>query len=312
MPPFLKGLVFLTYVANAGTGTGLGAVSFLKNNGALDSQALGFSRDASVRSVFSVFKGSGFLLTDTQTYKLHRLSNENPSDSLLLKDHGQIDYLGTVRVNGNAGPPLADAMPTSLRNGFNLVSLIGNGAALELDSFNKDRTFHAGNQAHAETILFDTVIDDSRRQQIESYLARKWFGEGTGLGNLLPTTALSLSNGGTLDLSGVNFQTFASISSTDGAGSKILVGVAALTVGDSTSTTFDGTVSGFGRLQKQGNGTLTLTGSNNYTGTTTINAGTLEIGDAGKSGTLGSGNVIIASGAILENQSQQRLQHRVG
>ena len=51
---------------------------------------------------------------------------------------------------------------------------------------------------------------------------------------------------------------------------------------------------------KQGNGIMTLSGANNYTGATTINAGTLQIGDAGTSGTLGSGNVIIASGAILE------------
>ena len=47
-------------------------------------------------------------------------------------------------------------------------------------------------------------------------------------------------------------------------------------------------------------GTLTLTGANNYTGATTINAGTLQIGNGGTTGTLGSGNVTIASGATLE------------
>ena len=53
-----------TYLANAGTGTGLGAVNFLGNNNATDSQALKFARATDVRSVLSVFKGSSFLMTD--------------------------------------------------------------------------------------------------------------------------------------------------------------------------------------------------------------------------------------------------------
>ncbi|GAA4333549.1 hypothetical protein GCM10023165_08770 [Variovorax defluvii] len=48
-----------------------------------------------------------------------------------------------------------------------------------------------------------------------------------------------------------------------------------------------------------GNGWLVLTGNNTYSGTTTINAGLLQIGAAGTSGTLGSGAVSIAEGAAL-------------
>ena len=61
-----------TFIANAGTGTGLGAISFLGNTNANDSQALSFSRDTNVRSVFSIFKGSSFLATDSSNYSLHR------------------------------------------------------------------------------------------------------------------------------------------------------------------------------------------------------------------------------------------------
>ena len=53
------------------------------------------------------------------------------------------------------------------------------------------------------------------------------------------------------------------------------------------------------RLTKIGSGTQTLTGANHYSGVTTINGGTLEIGDGGTTGTLGSGAVTIASGATL-------------
>ena len=56
-------------------------------------------------------------------------------------------------------------------------------------------------------------------------------------------------------------------------------------------------ISGTGALSKLGGGTTTLTGANSYSGTTTILAGTLQIGDGGTSGTLGTGSVV--NNAIL-------------
>ena len=54
--------------------------------------------------------------------------------------------------------------------------------------------------------------------------------------------------------------------------------------------------SGVGNLYKDGTATLTLSGVNSYTGTTTINAGTLT---CQSSGALGSGAVVVVSGARL-------------
>ena len=45
-------------------------------------------------------------------------------------------------------------------------------------------------------------------------------------------------------------------------------------------------------LAKAGAGTLVLTGANAYEGATLVSAGTLQIGDGGENGTLGSGRVI--------------------
>ena len=49
----------------------------------------------------------------------------------------------------------------------------------------------------------------------------------------------------------------------------------------SDSLTVSNAISGTGNLTQAGAGTLILTGNNGYTGTTTINAGTLQIGSAG-------------------------------
>lgn len=57
-------------------------------------------------------------------------------------------------------------------------------------------------------------------------------------------------------------------------------------------------------LEKIGAGTLVLTGTNTYTGTTTISAGTLQIGNGGTSGSLASGS--IANGtALIFNRSDE-------
>ncbi|WP_230979579.1 autotransporter outer membrane beta-barrel domain-containing protein [Steroidobacter gossypii] len=55
-----------------------------------------------------------------------------------------------------------------------------------------------------------------------------------------------------------------------------------------------------GGLTKLGAGTLTLTANNTYTGSTTISAGTLEVGNGGTTGTLGNGaQADVAGGATL-------------
>jgi len=63
---------------------------------------------------------------------------------------------------------------------------------------------------------------------------------------------------------------------------------------------FSGAISGNGGITRSGiYGTLILSGDNSYTGTTTISAGTLQVGNDGATGTLGLGPVSIASGATL-------------
>lgn len=71
----------------------------------------------------------------------------------------------------------------------------------------------------------------------------------------------------------------------------------ALTVGgNNTSTTYSGALSGGGSLNKIGTGTLTLSGTETYTGNTTVSGGRLALTTA----FLASTNIIVGHGATLD------------
>jgi fibronectin-binding autotransporter adhesin len=108
-----------------------------------------------------------------------------------------------------------------------------------------------------------------------------------------PNSAFTVD--GILDLGGFS-NTVASLAGTGTVTNGIsplgdpVVGPAVLTAGgDGTSTVFSGVLrNGVGSLglEKVGGGTLTLTGTNTYTGGTTVTAGTLQIGNAAASGSI--------------------------
>jgi autotransporter-associated beta strand protein len=112
-------------------------------------------------------------------------------------------------------------------------------------------------------------------------------------GDLLPPTGAVVDNA-TLDISSGGNQTIGGLS---GSGT-VNVGKNQLTVDTANSTTFTGTINDFGNggsLAKQGTGTLTLTGTNVYSGGTFFNAGILAVnGDAN----LGTGPLTFNGGTL--------------
>lgn len=65
----------------------------------------------------------------------------------------------------------------------------------------------------------------------------------------------------------------------------------ALVLNRTDTLTISGSIAGSGTVSQLGTGTVILTGTNSYSGLTTISNGTLQIGNGGKTGTLGTGEV---------------------
>ena len=115
-----------------------------------------------------------------------------------------------------------------------------------------------------------------------------------GAGTLTLTGANTYSGGTTI--SGGTLQ----IGSGGNTGSIVgdIVNNAALTFNRSDDLTFSGAISGTGSLTKIGAGTLTLSGTNGYSGATTISSGTLQ---AGATNAFSSASAhTVASGAFLD------------
>jgi len=74
------------------------------------------------------------------------------------------------------------------------------------------------------------------------------------------------------------------------------------------TTTFSSAFTSSGSIIKQGAGTLVLLGNNTSTGATTINAGTLQLGNGGTSGALSTSSAITNNGALVFNRSDTLAQ----
>jgi len=113
------------------------------------------------------------------------------------------------------------------------------------------------------------------------------------------TSAVVLANvaSATLDLNGTN-ETIGTLSGGGGAGGDVTLGAGTLTITQAADTTYAGTISGSGGITKTGANTLTLSRGNIYSGTTTIQAGTLSVANAAGLGTTAGGTTVDAGGTL--------------
>jgi autotransporter-associated beta strand protein len=118
--------------------------------------------------------------------------------------------------------------------------------------------------------------------------------DGTGL--LILSNAANSFGGLQINAGQVTLQTNATVTGLSGSGGSLALSGGTLTVNASADSSFGGGVSGSGNLTKSGNGVLTLSASNTYSGGTTLSAGTLR---AGNDGALGTGALSMAGGTVF-------------
>ena len=285
-----------SFVANALNG--LGAVAFTGTS-ATTSQSLSFSRDSSIRTVFSIFRGASFLITDTVACHFHRPNDTDAAVPLWapVANAWNSPYVlnGKTWVNGTQVDGSNFPLPTTLNNGFNQITVATTGPT-QADGFNRDRVYHAGNQDQAEVILYDSTLGEIERLGTERYLRTKWFGEAP-VSSILPAgTALSVENTATFDLNGAS-QTVASLAVAPGATVKLNGGQLTI-AGNAGSAVIQGSITGSGSLTNTG--TLRLVGDASlaFTGSFT-NTGVLDI--MTWNGTLPAG--FVNNGIVLDRSN---------
>ena len=200
---------------------------------------------------------------------------------------------GTLAING------AGSLGATTVTNDALFEVI-NGATAGTSTIINNRTLVFNNAGSAGSATITT--NDGAALNARGTL---FFGLSTG-----GTSRQIVNAGGLLDIT-QHAGAGVTIGSLEGAG-LVGIGGKTLTIGsNNNSTTFSGVIQNQGNqagsaalagdLVKTGTGTLTLSGANTYTGTTTINEGVLNIQNAAGLGSTAAGTTV-AAGAALELQ----------
>ena len=184
------------------------------------------------------------------------------SGTLQLGDGGNQGTLNAATVITNNGTLIWNrigATAQTISNGIagtGNVVLMGSGTAGQTNNV----TFSGTNTYTGSTeIAFGTLTIGSAARLENSAI-------------ILSGTAVSVLNVSTTAGTALTIKSLSGV-----AGSSVTLGSKTLLVGDATSTTYAGRLSGVGGgLTKQGSGAMTLSGSNTYSGATTVSAGMLQ------------------------------------
>ena len=220
------------------------------------------------------------------------------ASSVISVDSGSLSLTNAGTIGGSG----FDVTLTGAGSGT-LASIIGTGSGSLTKSGTGTWTLTGANTYSGTTSITAGVLNIQNASGLGATTNGTTVSSGAALelqGSLaIGAEALTLNGTG---ISGTGaLRSISGTSSWAGAltlGSDSSIGV------DAGSLTISGAVAGSGfALSKVGGGTLTLTGTNTYTGDTTISAGTLQLGNGGATGSLAGSSNIIDNGALIINRS---------
>ena len=302
---FVGGAVSVS--SDASLGDAAGALTF--NGGVL--KVTGTSLNATARTINWGAGGGGFDIADAaNTFTVGQALGGSGGLTKLgagtLVLSGTSTYTGGTTVSGgvlqlgNSGSTgaIAGTVTTGAGGTFNLVNADTSAIA---GISNAGRTnFLNSSSAGTIAITNDGSLSFTDSSTASSAVVTTNSGATTAFtGNSSGGSARFVTNaGGTFDISGLTASAIA-VGSIEGAGAYVL-GAKELTVGSNDLlTNMSGVISGVGgSLVKTGRGSLTLSGANTYTGGTTINSGTLRLGDSNSAGAL-EGVVTVNNGSAF-------------
>ena len=242
------------------------------------------------------------------------------SGATMLLTNGVVVESETVFIAGNGGGNFGalQAAPASTNTWNGVVMLNDNGGSWSPRvGYRSSGVFTIGgsirSSASVNSNLYVSGEPGSGRVIVAStnstYVGATGIIRGTlalGANNALPVgTTLDLhpavvSDPSKFDLNGFS-QSVAVFRDTSATGTRYVTNssdtASVLTVNQAASTTYSGRIDGNVGLTKQGNGVLTLAGTNTYTGDTLLKSGTLALGC---DGALSPGTALTISNATLD------------
>lgn len=234
----------------------------VSNGGRYDAASITIGKYNPGRPAGITVTGAGSQLNTTGVLKL----GEFGEGSLLISHGGVVNSgMGDVAYGsaGGAGITVGSATVTGTGSAWNIGGLLGVGYYYDASLYNQA----------------SLTVADGGLVNVNNGAGTLLIGGGAtihiGVGGLSGTlSAASIQNGGTLSFDHID---------------DLVFGAAISNYNDSPFS---------GVLVKSGSGTLALSGANTYTGGTTVNAGTLQIGNGGTTGSI-TGNVAVSGGAKL-------------
>ncbi len=198
---------------------------------------------------------------------------------------GANSYSGGTRLD-------AGTLHLSNQNATGNSTVTMNGGGLVFDSSVSGHTFYFGGLAAASSGAgYNIALQDNAATPNAVALSVGNSNASTAYAGILSGSgSLTKAGSGTLTLTGANsYAGMTTISSgtlqlgdrvaANGSVSGPITDNAALVFANPLAQTYCGVISGTGVMNKTGAGTLTLTRDNSYSGMTTIQAGTLQLGD---------------------------------